>query len=50
MKPLEIKEFRLGKKLTQAQLAKLYGMRKITISRWEAGIDRPSGAASKLLE
>lgn len=50
MKPDEIKVLRKEKKLTQEALGELCGVRNSSVSRWEKGVDSPSGPALKMLE
>lgn len=51
MNPQEIKDLRLEKKLTQAELGHLCGgVKKSGVSAWENGKRKPSGAALKILE
>lgn len=37
----KIKELRQSKKLTQAELAKLLGIDRTTVSQWEIGKNKP---------
>jgi len=50
MNPEDIRIFRKGKKLTQESLGELCGVSKAAVSRWEKGIDSPSGSAMKILQ
>lgn len=50
MNPNEIKELRKEKKLTQEQLGEVCGVRNSSVSRWEKGVDSPSGPALKILQ
>jgi DNA-binding transcriptional regulator YiaG len=44
-----IRALRLHMGLTQAELARLLGIRQQTVSDWESGIYRPRGASATLL-
>ena len=46
----DIKELRKEKKLTQSEFGKLCGVSGASVSRWEHGVDNPSGGALKILE
>ena len=50
MKPHTIKEYRKEKKINQTTLGDLCGVTNSAVSRWEKGIDKPSGSALKILE
>ena len=50
MSPIEIKDLRKLKKLTQEQLGEICGVRNSSVSRWEKGVDSPSGPALKILK
>ena len=50
MKPDEIKALRKEKKLNQEEFGKLCGLSKAAVSRWEKGLNDPSGGALKILE
>ena len=50
MNPQEIKDLRLEKKLTQEAFGEIFGVSKAAVSRWENGVDSPSGSAMKMLK
>jgi transcriptional regulator with XRE-family HTH domain len=50
MKPHEIKDLRLAKKLTQSELGEICGVDKASVSKWEKGKNNPSGGALKILQ
>jgi transcriptional regulator with XRE-family HTH domain len=50
MKAESIKALRLEKKMTQSQLGDICGVEKASVSKWEKGKNRPSGAALKILK
>jgi DNA-binding transcriptional regulator YiaG len=45
----QIRALRKILKLTQKQLADLIGAQRVSVSRWEIGTSRPTGAYLKLL-
>jgi DNA-binding transcriptional regulator YiaG len=49
MSPDQIRALRKILKLTQQQLADLIGAQRVSVSRWEIGASRPTGAYLKLL-
>lgn len=47
--PVEIKNIRLGTKMTQVKFADFMGVSLKTIEAWEAGRNRPNGPARRIL-
>jgi putative transcriptional regulator len=50
MKPMEIRAVREALNLSQALFGRLLNVPLVTISKWEHGDRKPSGAALRLLE
>jgi DNA-binding XRE family transcriptional regulator len=46
----QVKELREGFRLTQAKLAAMIGVARVTVSRWESGTAAISPLAARLLE
>ena len=46
----KIKEIRIGKGLTQDTFAKILGVTKSAVEKWETGKGRPAGAALRLIK
>lgn len=49
MKPKQIQRLRRKLELTQQQLADLIGAQRVTVTRWETGMNEPRGANLKAL-
>ena len=50
MAPKTIREIRLGLELSQSEFAKVLGVNRITVSRWERGARRPHPLMIKTIE
>jgi DNA-binding transcriptional regulator YiaG len=50
MRPIEIHRLRKRLKITQQQLADRIGAQRVTVARWEMGLNQPKGANLKLLK
>ncbi len=45
-----IKKIRVRLGISQLQFAEVLGVKQITVSKWEQGVNHPSGASLRLLE
>ena len=49
MSPKEITKLRKDLKLTQQKLADLIGAQRVSVARWETGVNEPKGANLRAL-